>query len=937
MFFRKMLFAFGFICLCHFDNSSSYAEQTIASAASLPAPRVHLKFDGDLQNAGTQPRLAPRMFTSDGRISRQVPNFVDGTDGQALRFAGGRSVDIPLDVFLGAFPKITFTAWIYAEPDFGNGAGHIVSNNSYLSIYYYAGQLWMTTDRAHTIRFTSLETVQPEEWVFVAGVWNATDGTATLFVNGESKSAAFNPPNDLSPDRSVWLGAQHANKSTIRDMRMDDVRIYDTDLTLDQLNALYTGLTSQAQPIRNSEDQSKDGLEGTLAKEGAPKGVLGDNPLSGADPETRDFEAPEDLPGDELKETVKEARSATATYDDVDKIKCEARSDPGNRATALIRGAFPNEFSAAIKTIAKCGRIFSVASVNEKNQWIVAMGPSARLRQEGQIAHSTNIPGRLARRLRAIENRNGELTAADIAENGSWLIVSDQGIEHSGVATTTITRLNAIIQSGKTITNFDFAPGDAARWVAVDSSGGVDGAKLPETMIAEIELFPLSQRRIRDARFGTGDRWIMAGSDLWYATSGMDQVALQRLRGLQTSGRSPSLTVLGSTPGDYIVVPVGAGRRPNDPIWQFENTVSTSGIRSRMAAHNIAALSVAMIRDNKIAWARGYGLGNPGDPESYVRPNTTFEAASLSKPLAAFGFMQLVDRESIDLDEEGGLEALDSLFPPMRRVIFRDAVLPHAGTIAQVMQHCASICYETAAQCANNGGGGGAGRYAVDAELPTVDEMILGLGDAKASHKLVRTGNPNVESEYSSANYMLVQALFDVYGDGFTSHMDQLMSDLGMQDSTFATPYPKRDDRNFARGWNGSDVTPIFARPEKAAASLVSTPTDYAKFVIAMNRQGNGHVPSRLVERMLGKSPPATNSCNKPGTMGLGVNWEANQDNWDTEAFFHGGLNIGYRARMVGLPQKQSGIVVFMTGTLSDANALYREIRRSVRNAYDDL
>jgi len=936
MFFRKLLLALGLICIFNFDISRSHAEATSAGAASIPAPRVHLKFEGDLENAGTQPRLAPRMFTSDGRISRQAPNFVQGTDGQALRFAGGRSVDIPLDVFPGAFPKVTFTAWIYAEPDFANGAGHIASNNSYLSLYYYAGQLWMTTDRSNGLRFASTETVRPEEWVFVAGVWDASDGTATLFVNGESKSATFNPANDLSPDRSVWLGAQHANKSSIRDMRMDDVRIYDTALTPDQLNALYTGATSQAQAIRDSEGQSREGLEGPLEKEGAPKGVLGDNPLSGTDAETRDLEAPEDLRGDELKETVEEARNATPTYDGVDKIECEAAFRSTSRETVLIHGAFPNQFATALRSISNCRRTVSVASVNEKNQWIVAMGPSA-LGEKGEIAHSTNIPSGLARRLRAIENRDGELTAADIAENGSWLIVSDAGIEHSGVATTTIARLNAILQNGKTVTSFDFSPDDAARWVAVDSSGGVDGAKLPEAMTAEIRFFPLSQREISDARFGTGDRWMMTGSDLWFATSGMDPIALQRLRSLQTSGRSPRLIVLGSTPGAYITVPVGAGRRPNDPIWRFENAVSLSGIRSRMAEHNIAALSVAMIRDNKIAWARGYGLKDPRDPESYVRPNTTFEAASLSKPLAAFGLMQLVDRESIDLDAEGGLEVLQSLFPPIRRVIFRDAVLPQAGTIAQVIQHCASICYEAAAQCANSGSGGGAGRYAVDANLPTVDEMILGLGDAKSSHKLVRTGNPKVESEYSSANYMLVQALFDVYGDGFGSHMDALMSDLGMRDSTFATPYPKRDDGNFARGWNGSNVTPIFARPEKAAASLVSTPKDYAKFVIAMNRQGNGHVPSPLVERMLGKSPPATNSCNKPGAMGLGINWEANEFTWGTEAFFHGGLNIGYRARMVGLPQKQSGIVVFMTGTRSDANALYREIGRSARSAYDDL
>ncbi len=885
------------------------------------------------------------MFTSDGRISREAPNFVGGRDGQALRFAGGRSVDIPLDVFLAAFPKTTFTAWVYVEEEFSNGAAHFASNNSFLRLYYYAGQFWMETHRSNGIQFTSSDAVPREEWVFVAGVWDATNATATLYLNGESKSADFNPVNDLSPDRSVWLGAQYANKSSIRNVRMDDVRLYDKALSLDQLDALYVSADQQAQNIEiaerdanANERETEDGLEGPLKRtEPDDEAVLGDNPLSGADPATRDLEALDGLLQEELEEAVEEARNARPNYDDVDKIECEPASSASNRSNAVIRGRFPNEFSAAIRKIGQCGRGLAVATINENKQWIVAMRPSAGGRNKGQIAHSKNIPAALAKRLRAIEVREGELTAADIAENGNWLIASDKGLEHDGVATTTIARLNAVVQSGKTITGFDFAPGEADRWVAVDSSGGVDGARLPDSMTAEIEFFPLTQRRLFDARFGTGDRWILAGSDLWFASGGMDQAALRRLREIQTAGRTPWRFVFGSNSGDHIFKPVGAGRRPNDPIWRFETAVSTTGIRSRMAANNIAALSVAMIRDNKVAWARGYGLKNPDEPESYVRPDTTFEAASLSKPLAAFGLMQIADRDSIDLDEEGGLEALDALFPPLRRVIFRDAILPHGGTIAQVMQHCASICYEYASDCANDGGGGGAARYAVDAPMPSVDEMILGLGDAKASHKLTRTGNPNVESEYSSANYMLVQALFDVYGEGFLPHMDRLMSDLGMTDSTFATPYPERNDGNFARGWDGAAVTPIYARPEMAAASLMSTPKDYAQFVIALNKNGDGHVPAPRADQLLGKSPPATNSCTKPGVMGLGVNWDASTDFWGTEAFFHGGLNVGYRARMFGLPQKQSGLVVFMTGTLNDANALYQEIRRSIRSAYDDL
>jgi hypothetical protein len=313
------------------------------------------------------------MFTSDGRISREPPNFVGGRDGQALRFAGGRSVDIPLDVFLGAFPKVTFTAWVYVEEEFSNGAAHFASNNSFLRLYYFAGQLWMGTHRSNGIRFTSSDAVPREEWVFVAGVWDAADATATLYLNGESKSADFNPDNDLSPDRSVWLGAQYAGKSSIRNVRMDDVRIYDKALSLDQLDALYGSADQQAQNIEiaerdanANERETEDGLEGPLKRtEPDDEAVLGDNPLSGADPATRDIIAPDDLPNDELEEDVETARNARPSpssrpfQPDMD----------ANSALERAKGETPEDEPA----LGSCNRDADIVSGDLGNQcrWIV--------------------------------------------------------------------------------------------------------------------------------------------------------------------------------------------------------------------------------------------------------------------------------------------------------------------------------------------------------------------------------------------------------------------------------------------------------------------------------------------------------------------------------------------------------------------------------------
>ena len=71
-----------------------------------------------------------------------------------------------------------------------------------------------------------------------------------------------------------------------------------------------------------------------------------------------------------------------------------------------------------------------------------------------------------------------------------------------------------------------------------------------------------------------------------------------------------------------------------------EPTPRTS-LADRMEALGVPGVSVAVLLDGEIAWARGYGFA---DIESNrpVTPSTLFQAASISKPVAALAALQLV-------------------------------------------------------------------------------------------------------------------------------------------------------------------------------------------------------------------------------------------------------------------------------------------------------
>jgi CubicO group peptidase (beta-lactamase class C family) len=58
-----------------------------------------------------------------------------------------------------------------------------------------------------------------------------------------------------------------------------------------------------------------------------------------------------------------------------------------------------------------------------------------------------------------------------------------------------------------------------------------------------------------------------------------------------------------------------------------------SSLAERMATDGVPGLSIAVIRNGEIEWARGFGVTRFGGPP--VTPETIFQAASLSKPGSA--------------------------------------------------------------------------------------------------------------------------------------------------------------------------------------------------------------------------------------------------------------------------------------------------------------
>ena len=87
--------------------------------------------------------------------------------------------------------------------------------------------------------------------------------------------------------------------------------------------------------------------------------------------------------------------------------------------------------------------------------------------------------------------------------------------------------------------------------------------------------------------------------------------------------------------------------RPEIPVEQKISQLDTF-IRAAMKRDNIPGLSVALLRDGKVVWTRGYGVANSVTRRELI-PDTPLEAASLGKCLTTYAALKLVQDGRLDL------------------------------------------------------------------------------------------------------------------------------------------------------------------------------------------------------------------------------------------------------------------------------------------------
>lgn len=349
---------------------------------------------------------------------------------------------------------------------------------------------------------------------------------------------------------------------------------------------------------------------------------------------------------------------------------------------------------------------------------------------------------------------------------------------------------------------------------------------------------------------------------------------------------------------------VMAGLRP--PVSFVGDTTWT--LQERMKHYGVPGLTITVIDQNGLAWTRVYGLADreAGLP---AKPDTLFQAASVSKAVSAFGAMTMVQAGRLTLNKPVN-EQLKSW-----RIPENDLTRQVPVTLEHLLNHTGGLTVH------------GFGGYASGVEMPTVLAVLD--GKPPANSVAVRVAQlPGKAFRYSGGGYTVAQLLMsEADVRPFAELMQQrVLGPLGMADSTFAQPLPPAQLARAAAGVlpDGRDVPGKRHRyPELAAAGLWTTSQDLARFALGVQQALGGR--SKLVSPALARDMLTARAG---GSYGLGFGLPK----VDGEAYFaHGGWNEGFCASVMAHQSAGQGAAIMIN---ANQPALMDELRRAVAHEY---
>jgi CubicO group peptidase (beta-lactamase class C family) len=340
-------------------------------------------------------------------------------------------------------------------------------------------------------------------------------------------------------------------------------------------------------------------------------------------------------------------------------------------------------------------------------------------------------------------------------------------------------------------------------------------------------------------------------------------------------------------------------------------------LAERMKYYRVNGISIVVIKDFKIDWAKGYGLADSlsGKP---VNTATLFQVGSISKAINGLAVLRLVQAGKLDLDKDINEYLKSWKFP------YDSLSKGKKITLANLLSHTAGLS------------GHGFPGYAIGDTIPSLIEILN--GKPPANTKAIRSEfEPSLKYKYSGGGTTISQLIIqDVVQQPYNSFMRKTIFDpLGMKTSSYEQPPSEANKKLLATGYltNGKAVVGNYhIYPEQAAAGLWSNPSELAAYVIEIQQSLVGKSNKILSPEMATRYVMPYNSNyvtpypDEEVTLGLFSRKVGNE-----RYFTHDGSDRGFKAKFIGSIKDGYGAVLMIN---SDSREILEEVVNAIAFTY---
>lgn len=309
-------------------------------------------------------------------------------------------------------------------------------------------------------------------------------------------------------------------------------------------------------------------------------------------------------------------------------------------------------------------------------------------------------------------------------------------------------------------------------------------------------------------------------------------------------------------------------------------------IQKEMNSNDVTGLSIALVDDQNVVWAQGFGFADKID-NIPATPETVYRVGSISKLFTATAVMQLVEQGKMDIDQPLSIYLPEftsrSRFPEAGSVTPRTLMTHHSGLPSDLLK----------------------GMWTKNPEPFT--EVVNRIRDEYAPYP------PNYVFSYSNLGVSLLgHAVERVAGRPYVFHMDEaVLRPLGMSRSSFTgrpemLPFLAKGYRNGAE----AEEPPLRDIP---AGGLSSSVLDLSRFMAAVFGGGMAKEQRLLkAETIAEMLKPQNTAVPLDQDFRIGLAWILSGVGIENAGRVaqHDGATLLYRSQLIILPEQKLGVVV---------------------------